>query len=156
MPPRYYRGTPVSILRAFYLCMLAVCRPSKFAAENEKDLKILVPTFEGSEPEPAGPVLFRAFWSSFAAVVASMAAGFALGRWSPALLGCAPANAIILLASLGAGVLLWGTLFVRGWQVQTNKGVSLVERVNQWLYRFLYCAGTAMVVWSVSWGACKQ
>jgi hypothetical protein len=155
MNPRYYRGTPVSLLRALYLCAIAACRPSRLAAENEADLKILLPTLEGAVPEPNAPVVFRAFWSSLAAVAGSMAAGFAFGHWSPRLFGCASSNTTVLLGSIGAGVLLWGTLFVRGWQIQSWKGVSLVERVNQWLYRGLYCTGTAVVVWSVSWAACK-
>lgn len=155
MNQRYYRGTPTSLWRVFYLCALAVCCPSKLAAENEKDLKVLVPTFEGAQREAGASVIFRAFWYSFAAVGGSMALGFAFGYCSPRLFGCASSNSVVLLGSVGAGALLWGTLFVRGWQVQTFKGVSLLERVNQWLYRCLYCAGTVIIVWSVSWGACK-
>ena len=45
--------------------------------------------------------------------------------------------------------MLWGTLFVRGWEIQTYSGVTLVERVNRWLYRALYCSGTALIVASL-------
>ena len=50
----------------------------------------------------------------------------------------------------GAGLLLWGTLFVRGYDIQTYGGVTLTERVNQWVYRTMYCAGTALLVCSVA------
>jgi hypothetical protein len=47
-------------------------------------------------------------------------------------------------------LLLWGTLFVRGWDIQTIGGVTLVERVNHWIYRTLYCLGTAVFIFSLS------
>lgn len=33
-------------------------------------------------------------------------------------------------------------------------GVSLTERVNQWIYRTLYCIGTAILVGSLALPAC--
>ena len=68
-----------------------------------------------------------------------MLAGYALGQISTGIFGCATSNSVTALAVIGACLLLWGTLFVRGWEIQTYKGRSLTERVNQWLYRALYC-----------------
>lgn len=155
MKPRYHCGTPVSLWRAVYLCLLAILRPSALAKENDKNALVLNPTFEGAQREPAAFVICRAFWLSFAAVSISVVLGFAIGYVTTSLFGCANSSTITAIAGAGAGILLWGTLFVRGWQVQTFKGVSLSERVNQWLYWVLYCLGTVVVVWSVSWSTCK-
>lgn len=54
------------------------------------------------------------------------------------------------LQIVGATVLLWATLFVRGWDIQTFGGVTLTERVNRWIYRLLYCFGTAAFVASLA------
>jgi hypothetical protein len=153
--PRYYSGTKLGAWRAVRLCVLAIVAPKQFAGENEKDAALLNPTFEGAQPEPGARVIFRAFWLSLLAVLGSVVVGYLVGQLSLAVVGCASSRVTTALVGVGAGVLLWGTLFVRGWQIQTYKGVSLVERVNQWLYRGLYCVGTGVVVWSISWPACK-
>ena len=54
------------------------------------------------------------------------------------------------LQIFGATVLLGATLFVRGWDIQSWGGVTLTERVNRWIYRFLYCLGTAVIVASLA------
>jgi hypothetical protein len=51
----------------------------------------------------------------------------------------------------GALILLCGTLAVRGWDIQTHGGVTLTERVNQWLYRGAYCVGSALVIVALAW-----
>lgn len=155
MKPRYYQVTSVSFLRAAYLCALAVLAPARLAELNDADAKILAPTLDGAISEPSAFVIRRAFWSSLVSVLASVLAGFLVGRVVSSVLGCAPLAAILVLGSAGAGILLWGTLYVRGWQVQTFKGLSLNERVNAWLFRGMYCIGTAVVVWSISWPQCK-
>jgi len=153
--PRYYRGTALGAWRIVYLCILAVFSPKRFGKENEKDMEILAPSFEGAQPEPSANVVFRAFWFSLLLVLLSTGAGYLLAQACLETYGCASSQFTTVLAGIGAAILLWGTLFVRGWQIQTFKGVSLVERVNQWLYRCLYCVGTAVVVCSVSWPGCK-
>ncbi len=153
--PRYYRGTDLSAWRVARLCVLAIVSPKRFAEEHERDAVLLNPTFQGAQAEPGARVIFRAFWFSLLAVLGSVVVGSLLGQLSLAMFGCASSRVTTVLTSVGAGVLLWGTLFVRGWQIQTYKGVSLVERANQWLYRGLYCIGTAVVVWSIAWPGCK-
>jgi len=52
------------------------------------------------------------------------------------------------LQALSAAILLWGTVFVRGWEIQTYGGVSLTERANRTLYLTLYVAGTVLGVFA--------
>ena len=80
----------------------------------------------------------------------SITIGYFAGRLTAVICGAPPHVVITAVQVLGAALLLWGTLFVRGWEIQSFAGVTLSERVNQWLYRFLYCAGTIVVVWSLA------
>jgi len=90
-------------------------------------------------------VVRKAFWSSLGLVVATVLAGVVVG-WVPELLVGRPTGQVItVLQIIGAALLLWGTLFVRGWDIQTIGGVTLTERVNQWIYRFLYLVGTGIL-----------
>jgi drug/metabolite transporter (DMT)-like permease len=96
-------------------------------------------------------VVSRAFWMSLVLVLVSALIGAAAGMVCGRVLGAASPRAISWLQIVGASMLLWGTLFVRGWEIQTYKGQTLVERVNRWIYRALYCVGTAMLVSSLTW-----
>lgn len=94
--------------------------------------------------------------SSCARILRSACAGRSRGGLSLGLgignsLGCSTPKLIAWLQIAGTCLLLWGTLFVRGWNIQTYGGVTLTERVNQWLYRTLYCVGTAVLVSSLAW-----
>ena len=146
-------STPVSIFRAIELCALLLFRPSAFKAAQDEDNARL-----NSLPSPPEDlrhlVVRRALAYSLSLVVASAASGYASARLL-ALSFCPNAPTISWLQVAGSCILLWGTLFVRGWDIQTYGGVSLTERVNQWLYRFLFCLGTATLVYSLAWPACK-
>ena len=96
-------------------------------------------------------IVHRAFWLSLVLVLVSVIAGVVVGAIAGDILGPVSARFISVMQVLGALLLLWGTLFVRGWEIQTYKGTTLIERVNQWIYRSLYCAGTAVLVASVVW-----
>ena len=48
-----------------------------------------------------------------------------------------------------AALLLWGTLFVRGWDIQTFGGMTLLERANRTIYVGLYFVGTAAAVFGI-------
>ncbi len=84
-------------------------------------------------------------------VLVSGVIGAVAGQICGRIFGAASPRCIVLLQVVGASMLLWGTLFVRGWEIQTYKGKTLVERVNQWIYRALYCAGTVILVSSLTW-----
>jgi len=100
-------------------------------------------------------IVCRAFWLSLLLVAISAVLGFTVGEL--AIVFVVPeiaAHLVTPLQLVGAFLLLWGTLFVRGWDIQTHGGVTLTERVNQWLYRGMYFVGTTLVVISltISWG----
>lgn len=46
----------------------------------------------------------------------------------------------------GAGILMWATFAIRGWEIQSIDGNTLGERVNQWIFRTLFIIGTAVVI----------
>ena len=148
------RPTQVTFLRGFYLCVLLLCAPSKFLAEEDADDQIRQERTDQQKSERTAYVVRRAFWKSFVLVVASGIFGGSLGLVVGRAVGCARPIVILGLQIGGALTLLWGTLFVRGWEIQTYSGVRLTERVNQWLYRFLYFTGTAILVFSLAWRQC--
>jgi hypothetical protein len=144
------RPTKISFLSAVRLCFLAVFVPQHFLAEENADnekLKAIPP----SEPEERVHKLRRALLRAFQLVSLSGAIGIAIGQLTYRTCGPASSNTIASLQVVGALILLWGTLAVRGWDIQTYGGITLTERVNQWIYRFLYCCGTAALVLSLSW-----
>ena len=51
----------------------------------------------------------------------------------------------------GIGVLLWATLGRVESAIQTGDGGTVPERVDQWLYRFLYIVGSYALALSVVW-----
>ncbi|WP_447969666.1 hypothetical protein [Nitrospira sp. M1] len=145
------RPTPVKMHRAVYLCLLGVFVPSKLVDEEEKDSAARKNFSSPPVSIHHAYIVRRAFWNSFGLVLASLASGYLLGLLSFWIAGTPRQSVIFAMQIVGASILLWGTLFVRGWEVQTYCGVTLTERVNQWLYRFLYFGGTAVIVWSLTW-----
>jgi len=144
------RPTKISFLRATGICLLAVFSPQRFiAAENadNEQLNAIPPC----EPEKGVFKLRRALLRAFQLVAVSGAIGIGVGQFAYRICGPASNNVISFLQITGALILLWGTLAVRGWDIQTHGGVTLTERVNQWIYRFLYCCGSAALVLSLSW-----
>ncbi len=144
------RLTKVCFVRATYLCLLAIFRPEKLVKEEEKDneaRKNFLPPL--ATPEQRAFVISRAFWSSLLLMITSLAIGYIVGRVIDKLLGSVPKILITSLQIIGAMILLWGTLFVRGWEIQSYGGVTLSERVNRWIYRALYCIGTAIIICSL-------
>jgi len=140
------RSTPFRL--AVWACALALFRPGRFRAfETEMTEPLGIPAASNDD---SILVVRRAFWVSLLLVLGSATFGALAGLAAGYAIGAASARAIAWMQIVGACLLLWGTLFVRGWELQTYKGVTLVERVNQWLYRGLYCLGTAVLVASVA------
>lgn len=143
------RPTKLGFWRACRLSLLCILNPKVFSKHQEDDNAHRNQFSGSSDQEPAGQVVCRAFWSSFLLVVVSVAIGLA-GGWVVGNIHPARNECLVgVLQIAGAFLLLWGTLFVRGWDIQTGCGVTLAERVNQWLYRGLYCLGTALIVSSL-------
>ena len=148
------RPTPVGFFGAVRLCILLLLAPKRLIEAQDSDAKARNNYTERVEREHSAHIVRRAFLYSLLLVLLSGAIGYgsglALGSWQ----GCATTKFIAWLQIAGACLLLWGTLFVRGWEIETYCGVTFTERVNQWLYRFLYCVGTAILVCSLSWPQC--
>lgn len=109
----------------------------------------------GSGAERPGPalVLVRAMWVSLLVSALAVALGLGFGWVTNALWGPAADTWIRNAQIAGTGILLWGTLFVRGAEIQTWDAGSPTERANQWIFRSLYCIGTTFLVWSLASGA---
>ena len=148
------RPTPVTFRRALYLCLLGAFVPDRLTAEQDKDNEARKSFTDRPPSEPAARVVRRAFWSSLALVLLASGAGYAVGWMLTVVVACTTSNVIMAVQVAGAALLLWGTLFVRGWQIQTYSGVTLVERVNRWLFVAMYCFGTALIVGSLALSPC--
>ena len=108
------RRTPVTLARAIRLCLFGVFAPARLAAEEAAD-SAARDNYSGRAGEvPRAFVVRRAFWTSLCLVAGSTVAGYVAGRMSAALCGAPPAQIVISAQVAGAGLLLWGTIFVRG------------------------------------------
>jgi hypothetical protein len=144
------RLTKVGFLRALQLCAFGVFAPQKLLEAQVVDDEIRKGLPQPSSPPASGAFkVRRAFWTSLVLVLSSIAAGYTAGKGINVASGPVTSSLVGTLQIIGATMLLWGTLFVRGWDIQTYGGVTLTERVNQWIYRSLYCLGTAVVVTSL-------
>ena len=150
------RPTQISPLRAVRLTLLLFLSPQRIADEEAKDNEDRAAIPSPTLARHRAYLVRSAFYSSLMIVLVSGAAGYAGGALMGSLPRCATTSTTAWLQIVGASVLLWGTLFVRGWEIQTGGGVSLTERINRWIYRALYCSGTALLVYSVAFPACKH
>jgi len=145
------RLTKVGFLRALYLCVFSIFYPQKLVEAERSDEEVRQNFSQPPPlPEPRALKLRRAFWVSLVLVLCSIVAGYSAGKIVGAVSGPATSRLVGGLQIVGATLLLWATLFVRGWDIQSIGGVTLTERVNQWIYRSLYCLGTAVVVASLA------
>ena len=144
------RLTKIGLFQAIYLCFLGAFSPLKLTQaeitdeENRKNLPQPPPP-----PEPRAFRVRRALWSSLFHVLSSIGIGYLCGVLLRTAISSPCALLIRILQIFGATILLWATLFVRGWDIQSWGGVTLTERVNRWLIRFLYCLGTAVIAASL-------
>lgn len=134
---------------AIWACLLAIFSPKHFLSFQDRQTKLLGIT--AASDNSSVLVIRRAFWLSLVLVILSSIVGGASGLVAGQIFGPASLRVVSTMQVIGACVLLWGTLFVRGWEIQTYKGRTLIEKVNQWLYRTLYCIGTAVLVASLFW-----
>jgi cytochrome c biogenesis protein CcdA len=148
------RPTPVSFFGALRLCVQLLVRPEEFKKAEREDQTARNNYTDPVEPPHRADTVRAAFFKSLLLVLGFSALGFAAGKLMHVLGRCATPETSTGAQVLGAALLLWGTLFVRGWEIQSFSGVQFTERVNQWLYRALYCLGTAVVVYSLSFPQC--
>ena len=142
--------TKIPFIKVVQICFFAVFRPSRLI-ELEKEN---VAEIENSpvDNEPRVKKVHNAFWASFILIILFSVIGSAIGLLLKCFYGAPSSLAVNTLQIIGAGLLLWGTLFVRGFEIESYCCVTLGERVNQWLYRTLYCIGTAVIISSLVWG----
>jgi hypothetical protein len=136
-------------IHAAKLCFLLVFRPEWLAREEP-----LEEENQRSELVRRAKIVRRALWRSFLLVVASAVVGGSVGLLMGRVVGCPPAWLINWLQIAGAGIVLWATLFVRGWEIQTFGGETLVEQANQWIYRALQFVGTVVLAGALCWSQC--
>jgi hypothetical protein len=133
------------------LCVFAAFCPGRLVEAERADEEARKRLPQPPPPEePRGIKVTRGLWASLAWVVGSVASGYLIGKALGAVSGPQPTRLVAALQVFGAMVLLWATLFVRGWEIQSWGGVTLTERVNRWIYRLLYCIGTAAIVASMA------
>ena len=144
---------PVSPWKAVYLCALAIVSPARFEVFAEKDVADLE-TRPNAAPLYRATVLQHPFLHSLFLVVASGLVGLILGAVTCRFVGKSDLW-ITALQTIGALLLLWATLFVRSSEIDTYSCATLTERVNQWLYRSMYCLGTAILVSTLPWALCS-
>jgi len=143
--------TRIGPLQALQLCLFGAFSPHRLIAAELADEEARKRFPQPKPPEEHRAVkLRRAVWESLVWVLSSIAAGYIGGRLLGTFSVQATGALIQALQVLGATVLLWATLFVRGWDIQSWDGVTLTERVNRWIYRMLYCYGTTAIVASMA------
>jgi len=143
--------TKLSFIQSVRLLALLVFRPNAFIEEERKDNERRNALPNDAFKEPRALMLRRALFSSLMLVLASGILGCLIGFLMVQIYPIPPSLVTTVMQALGALLLLWATLFVRGWDIQSFGGVTYTERANRWIYRSLYCIGTGVLVLSVIW-----
>ncbi len=150
------RPTKQHFFSIVYLCLLAIFCPKRLIDQENKDNEIRK-TFSGQDKkEHAAYNVNRAFWHSLGLIILFGCIGGITGLFLRYKFNQPSSTIIICLQVIGVSLLLWGTLFIRGWEIQSYCGVTLSERVNQWIYRTLYCMGTGIVICSLVWNFARN
>ena len=88
----------------------------------------------------------KGFGWMFGVIVAGVIAGrLSVRWWGVSVLGTT------WLQYLGIALLLWATVGIAGWEVQSQGGVTPPEVLNRLIYRVLHLLGTFLLAWSVAW-----
>lgn len=145
----------VSIGKAVWLSVLLVVAPERFAAEEARDDEWRKNHPSGRTARRKVQIIRAALAASLFLVAVSGGVGYGIGALTQVAGWCFSAGGVAWLQVAGASVLLWGTLFVRGYEITSWGGVTYSERVNQWIYRTMYCVGTSIAVCSLAVQQCK-
>lgn len=145
-----FKPGPVSFSRKLFCVAMTFAWPQRVARAAAVELKR-----EGDQKTEAEMLrrlkLVRgSFAQSLLWIAATGLVGFGLGR---ALWHQFGENnvAVLALATAGGLVLFGATMGVQGWDIQSFKGNTLPERINQWIFRSLTLLGTLLAVISGSW-----
>lgn len=133
--------------RKLKLLVLAVFQPSQFVAEEIKhnaEMNYLLLKRGPVQSASNIGVLRTALLTSFVTCgVATIGGGF-FGIVAAFLFGSHAVLATVAIIT-GTAILLWATLAVQGWSIQSVKGETLTEPASQWIFRSLYAVGTGLI-----------
>ncbi len=145
------KPTPLSLVQKARLVWLMAVSPEKFIQEEIEDNVRL----NGGGPRQGSDSIHKVrkdYSSAFLWAVSAMVAG-GLSGWALGQLSGASNFWDIAVSLAGGAILLWASLALQGWNIQTWDGVTLSERLNQWVFRTLYFIGTTLIsagsVWSL-------
>ena len=141
--------TPASFSRKAKLVWFATINPQKFSEEEAADCVILNSQTD-LDNTPRIYAIRSALAEAFLWCTGSLFTGFVIGSIAVTLTGT-QTNAAIATVIAGTLILLWATLALQGWGIQSYGGVTLGERVNRWIFRLLYSFGTALIVAGSIW-----
>ena len=146
------RPTKLRFGKIIQLCFLAFFRPKQFIEEEKKDIALLK---NSSCPKKKHNIytVRKALLCSLGLIVLSAILGGVVGLLLRHKLNNPTEYIVSILQIGGACLVLWGTLFVRGWEIQTWGDVTLTERFNRWIYRSLCFFGTSIIICSLVWAA---
>ncbi|WP_321810348.1 MULTISPECIES: hypothetical protein [unclassified Burkholderia] len=123
--------------------------PSAFLAAEEMHLKVInAEHVDPTTPSERAALVRCAFWRSAAMVAVALALGASIAALAKVFGNSLPSDWQLGLQAAAAAILLWGTVFVRGWDIQTMGGRTLTERANRTLYLTLYFVGTTLGVFA--------
>ncbi len=130
--------SPSTVVGKIRLCWLAVFDPARFT-RIESALGTPEPRKWDRRIDQVRSGLAAAFLSTVSAALVGGCVGLGVLSILPAEVGMS------VLGGLGALLLLWAIVGVRGWNIQSVKGNTLSEQVNRWLYLSLSWAGTMLL-----------
>lgn len=144
------RPTKLKFPKIIHLCFLAFFKPKQFIEEENKDNAL---RNDSSSPKKKHNiyVVRKALLSSLGLIVLSAILGAVVGLFLRDKLNNPTEHMVSLLQIAGACLILWGTFFVRGWEIQTWGGENFTERFNRWIYRTLCFLGTSIIICSLVW-----
>jgi hypothetical protein len=99
------------------------------------------------------PVVRVALYRTGALVVMSAIVGLVLGALLKIQFGPPPPMINSALQIIGAGIVLWATIWRVDVDAQTIGGETLLERTHWWLFRALYVVGSFLFFVAYTWSA---
>jgi len=147
----FFKTEKIGIIKKFHLFFTLIFHPQKFE-DYEKEYKNIYKNTCNKRNSLITCLLRRELFLSFAKIIFIVIIGTIVGTGCFLLFGKPGKILINILQILGAVFILHGTLFLRGWEIQTFDGETLFEKMNRWIYRFLISFGTFIIVMALSWG----
>lgn len=148
MPRQHHPPHQVPLSKAL---ILLAFRPRVFVREAVRhDGSLRKPRSRPQRAESARKMRSAFGWSAISVSVSALL-GSAVGRLLLHALGAPSVGQVALLQLLSGAILLWATLSVLGWEIQSYAGRTLAERVNRWVFRCGYCLGTGILAASLAW-----